>query len=151
MLASLTRFITKGTENMKSLEQEFRNLLTALEAVVAGHLSPYLFPVSMLTKIMDEISGSLWNNYGRTIWLAQRDPHYYYHTADFSYVRVNDTSVAITINFPLTQFRQRFEWYRPIPFPLPVSSDSEHATVLMDVPLVFAISQDKQFYAEFQA
>ena len=58
MLASLTGFITKGMENMKSLELEFRNLLTALEALVAGHLSPYLFPVSMLTKIMDGISES---------------------------------------------------------------------------------------------
>ena len=85
MLAPLTGFITKGTDNMKSLEYEFRNLLTALEALVAGHLSPYLFPVSMLTKIMDGISESLWNNYGRTIWLAQRDPHYYYQTADFSF------------------------------------------------------------------
>ena len=102
MLAYLTAFITKGTENKKSLEHEYWNLLTGLEALVAGHLSPYLFPVSMLTKIMDGISESLWSNYGRTIWLAQRDPHYYYHIADFSYVRVNDTSVAITISFPLT-------------------------------------------------
>ena len=46
MLASLTAFITKGTENMKYLEHEFRNLLTALEALMAGHLSSYLFPVS---------------------------------------------------------------------------------------------------------
>ena len=99
---------------------------------------------------MDGIAECLWSDYGRTIWLGQRDPHYYYHTADIPYVRVNDTSVAITINFPLTQFRQRFEWYRPIPFPLPVSSDSEHATLLMDMPLVFAISLDKKFYVEFQ-
>ena len=54
MLASLTAFVTKGTENMKSLEHEYRNLLTALEALVAGHLSLYLFPVSLLTHIIYE-------------------------------------------------------------------------------------------------
>ena len=59
------------------------------------------------------------------------------------------TRQAITINFPVTQFRQRFEWYRPITFSLPVSSDSEHATLLMDVPILFAISQDRRFYVEF--
>ena len=31
-----------------------------------------------------------------------------------------------------------------------MSSDSEHATLLMDMALVFAISQDKKFYVEFQ-
>ena len=100
---------------------------------------------------MTGISESLLKNFGATIWLAQRDPSYYYHTAEFSYIRVNDTSVAITINFPVTQFRQRFEWYRPITFPLPVSSDSEHATLLMDMPILFAISQDRRFYVEFFA
>ena len=142
MIASLTAFITKGTQTMKSLEQEYRGHLSAMETLVAGHISPYLFPVSLLHRIMTGISESLLKNFGATIWLPQRDPSYYYHTAEFSYIRVNDTSVAITINFPVAQFRQRFEWYRPITFPLPVSSDSEHATLLMDMPILFAISQD---------
>ena len=34
MLASLTAFVTKGTENMKALEVEFRNILTALETLL---------------------------------------------------------------------------------------------------------------------
>ena len=100
---------------------------------------------------MTGISESLWNNFEATIGLAQKNPSYYYHTAEFSYLRVNDKSVAITINFLLTQFRHRFEWYRSITFPLPVSSDSEHATLLMDMPILFAISQDRRFYVEFLA
>ena len=51
----------------------------------------------------------------------------------------------------MTQFRQRFEWYRPITFLLPVSSDWEHATLLMDMPILFAIAQDRRFYVEFFA
>ena len=84
MLASLTAFITNGTQTMKSLEQEYTSLLSALETLVAGHISPYLFPVSLLHHIMTEISESLLKNFGATIWLAQRDPSYYYHTAEFS-------------------------------------------------------------------
>ena len=100
---------------------------------------------------MTGISETLWINFGATILLAQVDLSYYYQTAGLSYIRVNDTSVAITINFPLTQFRQRFEWYRPITFPLPVSSNSQHATLLMNMPIPVAISQDGRFYVEFFA
>ena len=99
MITSLTAFVTKGTENMKSFDHEYRNLLTALEALDADYLRPYFFQASLLTLIINGISESLWNNFGATIWLAQKDPHYYYHTADFSDIRVNDTSVAITLTF----------------------------------------------------
>ena len=109
MLASLTAFITKGSQTMISLEHEYRGILSALETLVAGHISPYLFPVSLLQRIMTGISESLLKQFGATIWLAQRDPSYYHYTAEFSYIRVNDTSVAITVNFPVTQFRQRFQ------------------------------------------
>ena len=57
--------------------------------------------------------------------------------------------MAITINFQLTQFRKQFEWYGPITFALPVSSNLEHANLLMDIPILFAISQDQRFYVEF--
>ena len=35
--------------------------------------------------------------------------------------------------------------------PLPVSSDSEHATLLLDMPILFAISRDRRLCAEFLA
>ena len=56
MLAPLTVFATKGTENIKYLDLEYRNLLTELETLVAGHISTYLFSASLLSRIMAEIS-----------------------------------------------------------------------------------------------
>ena len=85
-------FIAEGTDNVKSLEQEFMKVLTALETLVDGHLPAWLFPVSLLRNIMTEMYLFISKNFGRTLWLTQSDPRYYFNTADCSYIRINETS-----------------------------------------------------------
>lgn len=101
-LAALSAYTTKTGDNLRAPEMEYFNMLTAVEALVSGKSSAYLFSISNISDIIYEVTLALYQGVGNTLRFAQKNPQYHLTSGHFTFVRTTRNAIAVTIEIPLT-------------------------------------------------
>ena len=145
-LSALTANVVKTSNTLSMLEVQYGNLLSSVETLVSGSIPAFLLPLNVLGNTLSSIQVMLERDF-RGFHLVHSDPNYYYHSADFSYTRRRPNDIFITIKFPISSLRV-FHYYRVHAVPSPTHDDTNHVTMLNDLPAIFATSNNNQQFLE---
>lgn len=98
----------------------------------------------MQTTLLD-IQGILHSKFSGH-YLILRTPEEIYKYVDFIFAR-QKLKLYVSVKFPMSSFQKAMSVFKVfLSFPIPINSTSNHATQLLDLPEVFAITSDFQFY-----
>ena len=107
-------------------------------------MSPLILTPPVLQTTIKDIQVILDKDYkGYTVLTS--DTNYYYKYASFTVLR-NDSTLDLSIKFPITTLGKLFQTYKILSFPVEINSTNNHATQIFDLPDYFLITHDKQFH-----
>ena len=141
--SAMNVLIAKQIEKSRALEKSFSELLKGTYDLVEGKLSPYLIPVSVMQKTIEDIHDTLQKKFNGHHLVYNHPDEIYKHCQS---LHTRQGLTYISVKFPISPFRQPLSLYKILSFPVPVNSSSDHATQLLDLPTLFAISNDLQYY-----
>lgn len=72
----------------------------------------------------------------------------YYSHIKFLYTR-HESSIFVALKIPVTSFQSSLTVYQTTTYPVPLNHSTQHASQLLDLPSLFAISHDKQYFTTF--
>ena len=138
----LHMFQTQDTANQ--LIQHLIEMVDALEMLNAGFISPYLIPQQTLSDTLLWLQEHLHNTTSdvNKLYVIYKEPNFYYRKPTFVAQFIKSQLVVI-LDIPLTAFPSTFDLYQILNFPQPIPNNSEHMTVLTDVPFAIAIASDR--------
>ncbi|KAL4231903.1 hypothetical protein ACF0H5_009479 [Mactra antiquata] len=103
--------------------------------LVNGKLSPLLVPTSIMSSTLADI---------QNIMLTK------YNGFQLSVSSINDgSSLFVTIKLPVSYMRVPLILYSVLSVPVPINSTSTHGTQILDLPKLFLMSDDHQYYSYF--
>ena len=136
--------LSKQIEKSRKLETRFQELLQGVYELVEGKLSPHLIPPQMLSSCISDIQTIL-NNKFQDFHLIIKDPQEIYKKVHTLYTR-NDTKLYISVKFPMSPFAEPLVMFKILSFPVPINETSNHATHLVDLPEILAVTNDLTYY-----
>lgn len=58
----------------------------------------------------------------------------------------NDTKLFISVKFPISPFAEPLTMFKILNFPVPINETSNHATHLVDLPEILAVTSSLEYY-----
>ena len=137
----------KRTVDFACVLVHITELRLALEDAMNGRLTTYLVRHHQMAKTMHEITQQL-SSIHPAFTLAYRSVAEAYQSSDFMINRMG-RDIFITVKFPVTTDNHIYTLYKVALFPVIVSNDEEHVTVLDTSTIAFAYSRLSRYYIEF--
>ncbi len=141
----ITKLFSEQARMASDLNFQFSEFVDAIALLKRGHLSPVLIPPSVLQQTIHHIVHSLHEKYPN-LYLQHVSPDYYYDNSDFLAMRSN-TSLYVTLRFPISSQENHMSLFKVTSFPLPLNATSHHATVIANLPDSLVMTPDLRFYA----
>src|SRR6266516_1946503 len=143
-------FLAKVTEHQSSINGLLFHLSLFQEAVqqlTTGVLPSFLIPPAVLEEVMTEISIRAKQAQG-SLRLISNTPLSYYKRSTFTYA-VLDQHLAITVEFPLTNFDTSFDVYQLEYYPLLVPGQNSTMTLkYQNEAVAFQKNQENYFFLD---
>ena len=133
----------KLQEAIRELTQHYSNYLSAIETVTAGYLPVYLLDQLTVTTALTELQ-QLLKEENSPYHIIHSHAGWYYKRAAFVYLQHNNM-LYISMQIPLTTFQYDFTHYEIKSYPLTMHDESEHVTMLSNVPAGIAVDDSHQF------
>lgn len=143
-LTTMSVLLSKQIEKSRKLESRFNELIQGVLELVEGKLSPHLIPPNTLSKCINDIQGILRNKF-QDFHLILTNPNDLYKNAHTFYTR-NNTKLYISVKFPISPFTEPLTMFQILAFPVPLNDTSSHATHLVDLPEILAVTGDLTYY-----
>lgn len=141
--------LTKQIEKSRKLETRFQELIQGVYELVEGKLSPHLVSPTTLSNSIKDIQ-SIINNKFQGFHLILTDPKDIYKKAHTFYTR-NGTKLFISVKFPMSPFAEPLTMFKILTFPVPINETSNHATHLVDLPEILAVTSNLAYYTTLNA
>ena len=143
-LTNVTQFLVSQVDQASQIRSKFDDLRSAALSLAQGKLTPSFIPRRILQKAISHVSTLLNKKYKGT-YVAQTDVNWYY-THGSVFARRYSSNIYISVKIPVTSYKQPFNLFKIISFPVPVNTSSQHATKLLDTPTYLAVANNQQFY-----
>ena len=132
---------------VNSVVESYSILLSSLQFLHMGILSPTILPPDVLESSLQHISQEL-NNARFSSFLVHDDTMYYYTKAKYTFA-VYKEKLIITLFVPLSSFSEDQDVYEIRTFPLPMHDHkSQHTLRITNLPTALAISNRTKTYVE---
>ena len=141
---AMSLLLTKQIEKSRKLETRLHELIQGVYELVEGKLSPHLIPPQTLSKSINDIQSILNEKY-QDFYLTHTDPKDLYKKVHTIFTR-NSTSLYISVKFPISPYQEPLTMFKILSFPVPLNETSNHATHLVDLPDILAVTSDLTFY-----
>lgn len=149
-ILDLTNLLNMQSYKASSISSEVNTVISSLQSLIEGKLTPVLIPIYSLHKTIQDINHILATNYSR-FTLVNKEPQWYYQHATFHFGTDIDTnSIYITIKFPVSPEKEPLKLYEIISLPVPINATSSHATMLLNLPQYLAITSHQQYYVTME-
>ena len=136
----MARQVQKATD----LTSMLNALLNDIGDLIKGKISPTLIAPTLMSQILSDVQRHLRMKYPN-FHVSHAHTSHYYKRPLFLAARQGD-SIIISLKIPITAFRTSFNAYHALSVPVPINSSTAHATQILDMPDIFAISHDGQYY-----
>ncbi|XP_048259087.1 uncharacterized protein LOC125384301 [Haliotis rufescens] len=141
---SLSSVILHQIEQAALIEHKLQEFKFGVLDLVQGKLSPLLISPAILTTTINHIKHILHNKYNG-FKLLDGNTNFYYNHGKFLYAKTKSNKLYVTVKFPLAASDTTFNLYRIVSLPIPVNESTSHATQLLNLSPLIAISTNKQF------
>ena len=101
-----------------------------------------------MLKSITDIQNILHNKF-KGFNLIYTEPNEVYKNVDSIYAR-KKKKLYISVKFPISSLLQSLSLFNLLSFPVPIDDTSKHATQLLNLPPMLAITHDLQYYATFK-
>ena len=128
-----------------ALNHELEEFKVGIIGLVNGRLSPLLIPQHVMYKTLQDIQMMLQTKFNG-FHLTLKSVNEIYSECKYLYAR-NNTRIYVTVQLPISHFKDPLTLYKVISVPVPINSTSTHATQLLNLPNNFIITANKQYYA----
>ena len=142
--ARITGHLANLVQTSNLLLYRAEEMLQGVTLLTQGKLSPLLISPKLIAHFILKIQKKLALSHPN-FHVINTNPEFYYKTHLFVYAR-NGNKIYITMKFPLSTLESHLDVYKVITVPVPVNRSSSHATQLLTLPNIFAISKTKQHY-----
>ncbi|KAL4222309.1 hypothetical protein ACF0H5_018347 [Mactra antiquata] len=142
--STMNVLMAKHIHESRILEHKFNELLAGVYDLVEGKLSPRIIPVDVMKNTVSSIQHILHDKFS-SHYLIIDNLSEIYKIVDFVFAR-QGAKLYISVKFPISPFQQPLDIYKVLSFPVPVNSSAQHATQLLDLPQVMAVTSDLQYY-----
>ena len=122
----------------ETLCQHLQMFLTGIMMLTAGHLSPSVVSERTQKLVINQASEELQEVLG-SVTVVHTDVAYYYKYGSFLYMSY-DEKIVITLQIPVTQWKEPFEIYQVMRFPVFVQGHDQ-VTLMEDLPEVIAVEK----------
>ena len=106
---------------------------------MSGHLPQYLISRSSLKTALEIIARELQSSHHQ-YELINKNVSWYYQKGAFIYTST-DTTLFVTVKFPLTAMHTKFRIYKVDTYPLMLHDDSPHMMFLENLPAGLAVDE----------
>ncbi|XP_052809655.1 uncharacterized protein LOC128238123 isoform X1 [Mya arenaria] len=145
--STMSVLIAKQIQKSRKLEHLFNKLLDGIYDLVEGKLSPHLVAPSVMATTLSDFQGLLHDKFSGYN-LVYKNHHEIYKNVDIIFTR-QGSKLFISVKFPISTFNKPLSLFKVISLPVPINNTSNHATQLLDLPQLFAITGDSQYYGTF--
>ena len=128
------------------LSQTFSNLMSGIHSLMQNQLTTEIIPYSILANTLSHVETAL-KSKRPGFQLLFKDPNFYYRHNTFFFYR-HDNKIILTLKFPIGKLNKPMKLHKIYSYPVPVNSDSEHATSILNLPAYVATSHDLSYYVE---
>ena len=143
--SQLTGQLVRQVQRSSDLTSRLNELIKDIGHLMEGKLSPTLLSPSALKQILVRIQKQLKQHYP-DFQISYKHPSHYYKSGLFVAARHNN-SIFITLKIPVSAFKSTFKVYELFTVPVPINTTTKHATQLLNMPNIIAISNDNHYYA----
>lgn len=145
----LMSILIEQIKSASNLNHELEEFKLGVFDLVNEKLSPLLIPESVVYGTLMDIQNILVTQFNG-FRLAVDNVRSVYSTSSFLYAR-NGTKLYVTVKLPISHFEKPLQLFKVISMPVPINASSPHGTQLLELPKYFAITTDRQHYAELTA
>lgn len=142
--ATMGVLLSKQIERSRKLETRLNELIQGVFELVEGKLSPHLITPNTIRKTLIDIEGILRDKFSY-FHLILTDPEDIYKKVQTFYTR-NGAKLYISLKFPVSPFAQPLTLFKILSFPVPLNQTSNHATHLVDLPDLLAVTNGLTYY-----
>ena len=146
--STMSLLLSKQIEKSRKLETRFHELIQGVYELVEGKLSPHLVTPQTMAKSISDIQDILKDKY-QDFHLIYTDPKDIYKKAHTIFTR-NNTKIYISVKFPISSFSEPLTMFNILSFPVPLNETSNHATHLVDLAEILAVTTDLTYYTTFK-
>lgn len=140
---SITIYTLQLYDAIQELSLHYSNYLASLESLTAGFLPVYLLDQYTISNALLDLEIILKAD-GTPYHIIHKEPGWYYKFANFVYLQ-HQNFLYITMKIPLTTFQYDFTNYVINTYPLLMHDDSDHVTVIRDVPAGISIDKSHTY------
>ena len=131
--------------NLMQAEADLSQLASGINSLVQGRLSPLLVPEHDIVHVLESVDNILMHKFPG-FKIIHKDPAFYYINARPVYWR-SAFDIFIAFLVPVSPWKDNFLIYEIIPFPLPVTNQTNVVTELETKSKYLAITEDKSHYS----
>ena len=140
-------FLAEHIEKSRKIENRFKEILEGVFDLVEGKLSPHLIQAKTISKTVKDIQTILHNKFNG-FHLVFTDTNDIYQNVQTIYAR-KGSKLYVALKFPIVPFQKPLSLFSVHSFSVPVNDSTNHATHLLNLPELFAVTHDYQFYVTF--
>lgn len=141
---AISAYVTHELFLASKLQAQVQEFNTGIQALMHGKLSPLLIPPQVMLEVLRIIQRHLFDD-NLDFYITHNHPEYYYKHGKFNFAHGNN-SLYISLHIPVSAFTSALEVYEVQSFPIPLNQSTKHASQLLDLPNILAITQDRQYY-----